>query len=85
MSGGGGAWRWCGKASERDQGVRGASIGDQRGSEFQAIVGYATLISLQIPKCEKGRSIESALKMIAGKEGRKTRTIWAETKYDGER
>jgi ATP-dependent DNA ligase len=39
----------------------------------------------QIPKCEKGRSIESALKMIAGPEGRKTKEIWAETKYDGER
>lgn len=50
-----------------------------------AIFSGMTAELLQIPKCEKGRSIASALKMVAGAEARRTKTIWAETKYDGER
>ncbi|KAJ9121395.1 hypothetical protein QFC24_004733 [Naganishia onofrii] len=42
-------------------------------------------LHVEIPKCEKGRSIQSALKMIAGPNGYKTKQVWAETKYDGER
>ncbi|KAJ9107714.1 hypothetical protein QFC21_001174 [Naganishia friedmannii] len=52
-----------------------------KGASRDPIVG----VHVEIPKCEKGRSIESALKMIAGPNGYKTKEIWAETKYDGER
>ncbi|GHJ90147.1 hypothetical protein NliqN6_6549 [Naganishia liquefaciens] len=61
-----------GGAGRRPRGIRAVA---------EPVIG----VQVEIPKCEKGRSIESALKMIAGKEGRNTRTIWAETKYDGER
>ncbi len=43
-------------------------------------------VNVPIPKCEKGRSIDSALKMaVGGKNARMRRedAIWAETKYDG--
>ena len=40
-------------------------------------------MTAQIPKCEKGRSFNSALKMTIGPAVDKVKTIWAETKYDG--
>lgn len=40
---------------------------------------------MQIPKCRKGRSIEDALKPFFQSAGGPSRSLWAETKYDGYR
>ncbi|KAJ9104309.1 hypothetical protein QFC20_004591 [Naganishia adeliensis] len=65
------------------EGMGGGAGRRRRGDRVRA--GPVLGVNVEIPKCEKGRSIESALKMIAGPHGRKTKEIWAETKYDGER